>query len=166
MHAAMTHGLTPAQAADVDSRLARRIIRAHSAAFVRCAVNGDLHLLFDPDTELTALLPVPERDLLTALLLALRVAMVVAASFGIAILCRTDRPSALILVSTIVYFLILSAGPEGNFLSIRFRAPVIGAESTAAAFAIARLWERHAARARKPAAASAAIVASDAANPR
>ena len=68
--------------------------------------------------------------------LVLRIAMVASAAFGIAVLWRVDRAWALVCAAMIVYFLVLSAGPEANFLSIRFRAPIIPFESVAAAFGL------------------------------
>jgi hypothetical protein len=115
---------------------ARAIIAAHPMAFLRSAVNGDLHLLFDPAPDLPMRLGWPGRELLLGLLLVLRVAIVIAAIIGLARLWRSDRALALVCGSLIAYFLALSAGPEANFLSIRFRAPIVPFEAMAAAFAV------------------------------
>lgn len=115
---------------------ARAIIAAHPGAFVRCAINGDLHLLFDPARQLPQSFAVPQRDLLLAVLFVLRMAMVGGAIAGIAALWRLDRAAAMLCGAMIAYFLALSAGPEANFLSIRFRAPIVPFEAIAAAFSV------------------------------
>jgi hypothetical protein len=112
------------------------IIAAHPAAFVRCAINGDLHMLFDPEPHLPMHAGFPERDVLFVVLVAMRIAMVAAAVAGIVALWRIDRAAAMLCGAMIVYFLVLSAGPEANFLSTRFRAPIVPFESMAAAFAV------------------------------
>lgn len=115
---------------------ARAIIAAHPIACARSAINGDLHLLFDPAPDLPLRLGLPERELLLGQLFLLRVVLVIAALVGLARLWRADRPLALLCGAMILYFLALSAGPEANFLSIRFRAPIVPFESMAAAFAM------------------------------
>ncbi len=121
---------------------ARAIIAAHPLAFARSAINGDLHLLFDPAPDLSLRLGHPEGELLLGQLLLLRVLLVIAAIAGLAALWRADRALALLCGAMIAYFLALSAGPEANFLSIRFRAPIVPFESIAVAFAVRWLTAR------------------------
>ena len=93
-------------------------------------------MLFDPAPDVPTRAGFPAGEVLFAFLFAMRIAMVAAAIGGIAVLWRIDRAAAMLCGTMIVYFLVLSAGPEANFLSIRFRAPITPFESMAAPFAV------------------------------
>jgi hypothetical protein len=117
-------------------RAGRQIILGHLPAFFRCALNGVIHLLLDPATDFAERTSgEPARSVALWCMTVARIVTVIATVIGIVVLWFVDRSLALVVIAVLFYLVIMSAGPEGNFLSTRFRAPLAPFEAIAAAFA-------------------------------
>ncbi len=115
------------------SRLARATIRENKFAFAQLTVRGFLVNLLDSDWESMMMVCQADSSIVRMLLDLWTAVFVFLAAAGIVILWRRDRPLALLLALTILYFLGISAGGEAE---ARFRVPVTPQLAIAAAVAV------------------------------
>jgi 4-amino-4-deoxy-L-arabinose transferase-like glycosyltransferase len=116
--------------ADVDhaviaryyARIAWPIIRQHPFAFALLTGRGIAINLFDGDADAIVLVSRLPPLLVQAIVRMFTVALFVIASVGIAVLWRRDRPLALLIIMTVAYFILISAGGESEY---RFRVPIM-----------------------------------------
>lgn len=111
-------------------RLGRRIAFEHPRALVALTIRGVLVDLLDSDWEAMELVSTLHPSLLEMPLNALQAMLLAFAAIGILGLWRADRELALLLLLTIGYFVVMSAGAESE---ARFRVPVIPQLAIAAA---------------------------------
>jgi 4-amino-4-deoxy-L-arabinose transferase-like glycosyltransferase len=118
--------------------IARPIILAHPIAYLRLALRGLGHLLFDDDSiavEMAADAPIGD-PVWGAVVRTYTWACVPLAILGLIMLLRSDWRLGLLLLLTLAYFLGIAAGGESES---RFRAPVIPEVAIAAASGIEAL---------------------------
>jgi hypothetical protein len=125
--------LPDAVRASYYARIAWRVIRQHPAAFVRLTVRGFLVNLFDSDWEAMAIVSRLDPKLIRWTINAMTGAVFSFALIGILALRRRDRPLAMLIVLTVLYFLGMSAGGESE---ARFRVPVMPELAIAAAVGV------------------------------
>jgi hypothetical protein len=116
--------------------LARRILLHHLRGFVLVTLRGIRVNLFESDWDSVAEVSELEDETVEPWITYGNAAMVVLAVIGIAFLWRTDRPFALLLGLTILYFIVISAGGESE---ARFRVPVVPYLALGAAVAVQRI---------------------------
>jgi hypothetical protein len=112
------------------SALARRVILQHPVAFALVTLRGLLVNVFDSDWDSIMIVSRLDSRTIQIALDAFAAVVFALAVVGIVVLWRSDRPLALLLAGTIVYFLLISAGSEAE---ARFRVPVIPQLAIAAA---------------------------------
>ncbi|HKO56587.1 MAG TPA: hypothetical protein VJ276_11970 [Thermoanaerobaculia bacterium] len=122
-------------------RIGRRIALQHPMALAALTARGILVDLLDSDWEALEVVSTLHPSLLELTLNAWQAAILVFALIGIAALWRRDRELALLLLLTIAYFVVMSAGGESE---ARFRVPVIPQLAIAAAAGLDAV-RRHAA---------------------
>ncbi|MBV9495051.1 MAG: hypothetical protein JOZ54_12450 [Acidobacteria bacterium] len=120
-------------------RLGRRIGLEHPGALVALTIRGVLVDLLDSDWEAIEVVSTLHPSLLEMPLNALQAMLLALAAIGILGLWRTDRELALLLLLTIGYFVVMSAGAESE---ARFRVPVIPQLAIAAAAGVELLRRR------------------------
>ncbi|HEV7921945.1 MAG TPA: hypothetical protein VGR02_14240 [Thermoanaerobaculia bacterium] len=111
-------------------RIGRRVALQHPAALAALTARGILIDLLDSDWEALEVVSPLHPSLLELAFNALQAALLVLAAIGILMLWRSDRELALLLLLTIVYFVVMTAGAESE---ARFRVPVIPQLAIAAA---------------------------------
>jgi hypothetical protein len=111
-------------------RIGRRIALQHPLGLAALTARGVLVDLLDSDWEALEVVSTLHPSLLELTLNAWQAAILVFALIGIAALRRRDRELALLLLLTIGYFVVMSAGGESE---ARFRVPVIPQLAIAAA---------------------------------
>jgi 4-amino-4-deoxy-L-arabinose transferase-like glycosyltransferase len=110
-----------------------RVIREHPAAFIQLTIRGLLVNLFDSDWDAIWVVSPLSPEVLQLGLGAIPIVVLVLAVIGIIFLWRYDRPMALLIALTVVYFVVMSAGGEAES---RFRVPVIPHLAIAAAMGV------------------------------
>jgi 4-amino-4-deoxy-L-arabinose transferase-like glycosyltransferase len=121
-------------------RLARPILLAHPLGLLELTARGLLVNLFDSDFEAVMVVSRIHPDLLESSLDAVTIAVVLFALLGLPPLWRRNRPAALLLALTIVYFVVISAGGESE---ARFRLPVTPLLAIAAGVGVTRQWSQN-----------------------
>lgn len=114
-------GLDHAVQAKYYTEVAKETIAQNKVAFVQLTIRGFLVNLFDSDWESMMMVCEADSSIVRMLIEFWTCAMIVLALAGLAVLWRRDRPLALLLAITILYFLGISAGGESE---ARFRVPV------------------------------------------
>ena len=129
-HVEAAEDLPDAVRARYYSRYTWRVIREHPYAFAQLTVRGVLVNLFDSDWDAIQIVSTLHPSLIQLTIDPLPIAIFIFAVIGILAMWRTDRPLALLILLTVVYFLGVSAGGESES---RFRVPVIPQLAIAAA---------------------------------
>jgi hypothetical protein len=104
------------------SQIAMRVLRQHPRATAMLTLRGVLVNLFDSRWEGLEIVSRLPAEIVHRSLDAFGAIVVAFAAIGIAALWRRDRDLALLLVATIAYYVIISAGGESE---ARFRVPVV-----------------------------------------
>jgi hypothetical protein len=116
--------MTEAELAAFDGALARPILREHLAGLLFITVNGALHLLFDSTYPYAnALYSGWAESAVSMLLLVNAFATVPLAIVGFVRLRRRDARTAWLLAIVLLYFVLVSSGPEQQ--QWRYRVPLI-----------------------------------------
>jgi len=115
------------------SGIARRIILQHPIAFAMLTVRGTLVNLFDSDWEAAMMVSRIESRTVELAIDAVATTVIVLAFAGVWALWRRDRALAMLVVMTVAYFILISAGGESE---ARFRVPVMPQIVIAAAFGV------------------------------
>ncbi len=132
--------MTEAQISAIEGQIGRGILRSHPREVVLLTIYGALHLIFDTTWDYAgAIAGGFLRVALIWWLYVVAVASFVLAIFGFARLRRVNAPFAWLLVTTLVYFVAVSSGPEHE--QWRYRVPMIPLYSILIACCIIR---RHA----------------------
>jgi hypothetical protein len=129
-HVAAAEDLSEGVRAPYYSALARRVILQHPAGFALLTLRGLAVNVFDSDWDAMMIVSRLESRTIELVLGAFAAIVFALAVAGVLVLWRTDRPLALMLTGTVVYFLLISAGSEAE---ARFRVPVIPQLAIAAA---------------------------------
>lgn len=103
------------------TELAKDVLRQNKLAFAQLTVRGFLVNLFDSDWESVMMVCQADSSIVRMSIDFWTSAMIVLAGIGLFALWRRDRPLALLIAITILYFLGISAGGEAE---ARFRVPV------------------------------------------
>ncbi len=119
-----------------EGALARRIIARHLRGFCLVTLRGIRVNLFDSDWDSVAMLSELEDETVEPIITYGNAAMVLLGFAGIVFLWRSDRPLAILLAITIVYFVVISAGGESES---RFRVPIVPYFAIPAALALQRI---------------------------
>jgi hypothetical protein len=104
------------------SEIGWRVLRQHPRAAVLLTIRGLLVNIFDSRWEGLEIVSSVPTDIVRRSLDAYTAALFVFAAIGAATLCKRDRDLAAMIIATVVYFLLISAGGEAES---RFRVPVI-----------------------------------------
>jgi hypothetical protein len=118
------------------SELAVETIRQNKLAFLQVTIRGLLVNLSDSDWESMMMVCRADSSIVRMLLDFWTAAVILLAGIGLFVLWRYDRPLALLLAFTILYFVGISAGGESE---ARFRVPVTPQLAIAAAVALDRV---------------------------
>jgi hypothetical protein len=118
-------------------QLARPILLAHPRGALAVTARGLLVNLFDGDFEAIMVVSRIHPDLLEDSINAATVAVFIFALLGLPPLWRRNRPAALLLALSVVYFIGISAGGESE---ARFRLPVTPLMAIAAGMGVRRQW--------------------------
>lgn len=133
LHIADATELPDAVRARYYSRYALRVIGEHPIAFVQLTIRGLLVNLFDSDWEAISVVSPISPDVLQFGIGVIPTIVFVLAVTGTIFLWRYDRPMALLIVLTVAYFIVISAGGESES---RFRVPVMPQLVVAAAIGV------------------------------
>jgi hypothetical protein len=136
LHIADAEELPDAVRSRCYSQIAWRVLRQHPRAAVMLTLRGLLVNLFDSRWEAMESVSRFPADIVRRALDAFTAAVFVFAVIGAFALWRRDRDLTVMIIATIVYFLLISAGGESES---RFRVPVIPQYMTAAACGLAAL---------------------------
>jgi hypothetical protein len=124
----------------IDERRGLAIVASHPLGVARSAIVGSAYMIFAPPVDFAMQMSGGvQRDLLLAALTLVRLAVVGLAAFGLVILARHDPLLLAIAGGLLAYLIIMSAGPEGIYMTERFRTPMVPFESIAAAIGAAWL---------------------------
>jgi hypothetical protein len=115
------------------SQIAWRVLRQHPRAVVMLTLRGLLVNLFDSRWEAMEIISRLPANIVQRGLDAFSAIVFVFAGIGAAALWRRDRDLAALILATIVYYLLISAGGEAES---RFRVPIIPQYMIAAAFGV------------------------------
>ncbi|HEY6843347.1 MAG TPA: hypothetical protein VI391_04210 [Thermoanaerobaculia bacterium] len=115
------------------TKIALRVLVQHPVAVVEMTLRGIFVNLFDSDWDAIADVTTISPEVVEWGLNALPVIAFVLATVGTIALWRADRRLALLLIITIGYFIVISAGSEAES---RFRVPVAPQLAIAAAFGV------------------------------
>lgn len=115
------------------SQIAWRVLRQHPRAAAMLTLRGLLVNIFDSRWEALEIVSRFPANIVRRGLDAFTAIVFVFAVIGVAALWRRDREFAAVLVATIVYYLLISAGGEAES---RFRVPIIPQYMIAAAFGV------------------------------
>jgi len=133
LHIADAEELPDAVRSRYYSQIAWRVLRQHPRAAVMLTVRGLLVNLFDSRWEGLEIVSRLPADVVRRGLDAFTAVVFVVAMIGAMALWRRDRDLAALIVATVIYFLLISAGGEAE---ARFRVPVIPQYMIAAACGI------------------------------
>jgi hypothetical protein len=136
LHIADSQELPVAVRSKYYSEIAWRVLRQHPRAAAMLTLRGLLVNLFDSRWEGLAIVSSIPTDILHRGLDAFTAVLFVFAAIGAAALWKRDRDLAAMIIATIVYFLLISAGGEAES---RFRVPVIPQYMIAAACGLSHL---------------------------
>ena len=139
LHIADTEELPNAVRGKYYSEIGWRVLRQHPRAAAMLTLRGVLVNIFDSRWEGLEVVSRFPTEIVRRALDALTAALFVFAAIGAAMLWRRDRDLAAMIVATIVYFLLISAGGEAES---RFRVPVIPQYMIAAACGLAGLRQK------------------------
>lgn len=114
--------LPDAVRAQYYGRIGLHIIAQHPVAFVELTIRGIAINLFDNSWADMAMVSALDPDLLRWTITLQPVLLFVFALIGVLALWSSDRPMALLIAMTAVYFIVMSAGAEAE---ARFRVPVV-----------------------------------------
>ena len=121
------------------SQIAWRVLRQHPRAAAMLTLRGLLVNLFDSRWEGLEIVSSVPTDIVRRGLDAFTAALFVFAAIGAAALWKRDRELAVMIVATVVYFLLISAGGEAES---RFRVPVMPMYVIVAAYGLKALNRR------------------------
>ena len=133
MHIPDAGELSDAARARYYGKYAWRIIREHPMSFVQLTIRGLLINFFASDWDAIWNVSPMSPDVLQLALGAVPIVIFVLAIAGTIFLSRYDRPMALLIAVTVVYFIGISAGGEAES---RFRVPVAPQLAIAAAMGV------------------------------
>lgn len=135
---AYADALPAAQRSQVYGRRGAQIVMEHPIGYAKSALNGTLHLLFDPMRDFAWAFPHPLSVAIVVLLAISAIAIVVGTILGAFALRRRDPLLLAVALAGLAYFLLMSAGPEATFETVRFRVPLVPFTSLLAACALRR----------------------------
>ncbi|MDP9362394.1 MAG: hypothetical protein M3P29_13215, partial [Acidobacteriota bacterium] len=115
------------------SQIAWRVLRQHPRAAAMLTLRGLLVNIFDSRWEALEIVSRFPANIVQRVLDAFTAIVFVFAVIGAAALWRRDREFAAVLVATIVYYLLISAGGEAES---RFRVPIVPQYMIVAAFGV------------------------------
>lgn len=121
------------------SQIALRVLRQHPRAAAMLTIRGLLVNLFDSRWDAVEIVSAFPADIVRRTLDAYTAAMIVFAVIGAMALWRRDRALAVLIVATVGYFVLISAGGESES---RFRVPVVPQLMIAAAYGAAAIREK------------------------
>jgi hypothetical protein len=136
LHIADAQELPVAVRSKYYSQIAWRVLRQHPRAAAMLTLRGLLVNLFDSRWEGLAIVSSIPTEIVRRGLDAFTAAIFVFAAIGAIALWKRDRDLVAMIVATVVYFLLISAGGEAES---RFRVPVIPQYMIAAACGLAEL---------------------------
>jgi hypothetical protein len=136
LHIADSQELPVAVRSKYYSEIAWRVLRQHPRAAAMLTLRGLLVNLFDSRWEGLAIVSSIPTEIVHRGLDAFTTALFVFAVIGAIALWKRDRDLAAMIIATIVYFLLISAGGEAES---RFRVPVIPQYMIAAACGLSHL---------------------------
>src|SRR5205807_5277367 len=136
LHIADTEELPNAVRGKYYSEIGWRVLRQHPRAAAMLTLRGVLVNIFDSRWEGLEVVSRFPTEIVRRALDAFTAALFVFAAIGAAMLWRRDRDLAAMIIATVVYFLLISAGGEAES---RFRVPVIPQYMIAAACGLAGL---------------------------
>jgi hypothetical protein len=122
LHVPDAQELSNAVRSQYYARFAWRVVSQHPFAFVQLGVRGLLINFFDSDWDAMAIVSPLHPSTIETTVGALPIIVFVFSVIGVLALWRSDRPLALLIALTVVYFLGISAGGEAE---ARFRVPVM-----------------------------------------
>jgi len=125
--------LDPAIRGAYYAQVGRRIALQHPAGLALLTARGLLVNLFDSDWESMMIVSNLDSSLIRFALNAWTHAVILFAIIGLVVMWNRDRNLAILLATTIAYFLLISAGGESE---ARFRVPVVPQLAIAAAFGV------------------------------
>lgn len=133
--------LSDAQRAGEFRRMGAQILRQHPRGAVASAANGALNLLFDAPLDLASVYASPLRELLLATMFLFTSALLLLSFVGLRSLFAAEPWFAWLLTVSVLYFVVVSAGPEADS---RFRTPIAPLQAVAAGAGIVALARRRA----------------------
>ena len=128
------------------SEIGWRVLRQHPRGAAMLTLRGLLVNIFDSRWEGLEIVSRFPTDIVHRSLDAYTAALFVFAVIGAAALWKRDRDLAAMIIATVVYFLLISAGGEAES---RFRVPVVPQYAILAAIGLEGLRRRYAATSRR-----------------